>query len=33
VGPGEVRWMAIRGGPTVIARAGETLQTLLAPSA
>jgi cyanophycinase-like exopeptidase len=27
VGPGEVRWQAVRGGPTVIARSGETLET------
>lgn len=27
VGPGEVFWQAVRGGPTVVARAGETITT------
>lgn len=27
VGPGEARWQAVRGGSTVVARGGETLQT------
>ncbi len=27
VGPGEVRWQAVRGGPTVVARSGETVAT------
>ncbi len=27
VGPGEVRWQAVRGGPTVVVRSGETLET------
>jgi cyanophycinase len=27
VGPGEVRWQAVRGSPTIVVRSGETLET------
>ena len=32
VGPGEVRWQAVRGGPTAIVRSGETFETPHGPS-
>ena len=32
VGPGEARWQAVRDGPTVVVRSGETLGTPHAPS-